>query len=99
MLPKDPRTPSHKLTFNDAVEVWNYYALGHFPHRISAHFDTDPARIYDVLKELKHVGSRQKAIEQLEKQNPALAKFLRNFKFKSKKEIDDNQPDFFKKAG
>jgi len=95
MLPENPRTPSRKLTFRETVEAWKYYAQGHFPHRITAHFDTDPARMYDVLKERLHHGSKQQAIKELEKENPPLADKLRRFKFKTKKAADQNQSDLF----
>ena len=95
MLPDNPRKPSHKLTSAEAVQAWKYYAQGHFSHRITGHFDTDPGRTYDVLKEKLHPGSKARAIAQLEKENPPLAAKLKQFFFKSKKSVDDNQSDFF----
>ncbi|RWC25957.1 MAG: hypothetical protein EOS70_32640 [Mesorhizobium sp.] len=52
----------HKsLTFNEAVEVWKLRAAGWFQHQIAARFGVNPGRVNEVLKERKHVGSRDSA--------------------------------------
>lgn len=57
-----PRTPSHALTFEDAVEIWLLHFAGHFQNRIAASFDTNPGRVNEVLKERKHLGSKAEAL-------------------------------------
>ncbi len=63
-IPPNPRTPSHTLTFEDAVQIWLLYWQGHFKNRIAAHFDVNVHRVYEVLREEKHVGSREAALNQ-----------------------------------
>jgi len=91
-----PRKPSHKVTFEDAVEIWKLYSLGHFPQRIAGKIDCNVGRIYEVLKEEKHVGSKGVAIRAFEIERPSLAKQLKTFKFKAKEESDDSQGDLFR---
>ncbi|MGE3832347.1 MAG: hypothetical protein AB7F76_15240 [Parvibaculaceae bacterium] len=54
--------PSYVLTFDDAVEVWLRYWNGEFQNRIAAHFDTNPGRVNEVLKEKRHIGSKAMAL-------------------------------------
>ena len=54
----DPRAPSHRLTFEDAVEVWLRWHRGDFHNRIAADFDVNPARIYEVIYEELYPGSK-----------------------------------------
>ncbi|TGU01276.1 hypothetical protein [Mesorhizobium sp. M5C.F.Ca.ET.164.01.1.1] len=49
------------LTFTDAIEVWRLRASGWFQHQIAARFGVNPGRVNEVLKERKHVGSRDSA--------------------------------------
>lgn len=49
------------LTYSEAIEVWKLRAEGWFQHNIAAKFGVNPARVNDVLKERKHVGSRASA--------------------------------------
>jgi hypothetical protein len=56
------RQPSHRLTFEEAVQVWLLYWQGHFQNRIAAMFDTNPSRVNDVIKERKHAGSKVEAL-------------------------------------
>lgn len=56
------RKPSYRLTFNDAVRVWKMHWDGWFQNRIAAEFDVNPGRVNEVLKEHKHVGSREVAL-------------------------------------
>ncbi|RWO52378.1 hypothetical protein [Mesorhizobium sp.] len=51
------------LTYSEAIEVWKLRAEGSFQHNIAAKFGVNPARVNDVLKERKHVGSRTSAGE------------------------------------
>jgi hypothetical protein len=62
MARKNPRRPSYKLNFNDAVEVWLMYWDGHLQSRIAARFDTNIGRISEVVNEKTHVGSRAAAM-------------------------------------
>jgi len=57
------RTPSRRLTFDDAVQVWLLRWGGHFQHRIAAMFDTNAGRVNEVLKERRHVGSKAEALK------------------------------------
>lgn len=52
-------TPSYSLTFDDAVQIWLRHWNGEFQNRIAASFDVNPARVNEVLKERKHIGSRE----------------------------------------
>lgn len=54
-----PQKPN--LTFNDAIEVWVLRRSGLSQHRIAAHFGVNPGRVNEVLKEHKHIGSRNEA--------------------------------------
>lgn len=53
--------PTPTLTFDDAIEVWRLHDEGWFPHRSAARFNVNQARINEILKEQKHVGSRAAA--------------------------------------
>ncbi|HCL67430.1 MAG TPA: hypothetical protein DIC56_21855 [Rhizobium sp.] len=57
-------TPSYRLTFDDAVQIWLRHWAGEFQNRIAARFDVNPARVNEALKERKHVGSREAALSQ-----------------------------------
>ncbi len=63
-LPNDPRQPSYSLTFDDAIEIWLLHWQGHFKQRISGHFDVNVRRVYEVLNEETHIGSREAALSQ-----------------------------------
>ena len=54
----DPHGPSHRLTFDDAVEVWLSVWRGEYKNRIAARFDCNVWRIYDVLEGKLHPGSK-----------------------------------------
>lgn len=58
----DNGRPSYTLTFNDAIHIWLRHWAGEFQNRIAASFDVNPGRVNDVLKERKHVGSREAAL-------------------------------------
>lgn len=56
------RSPSYKLTFDDAVQVWLRHFDGEFQNRIAAVFDVNQGRINEVIKERTHVGSKVAAL-------------------------------------
>lgn len=60
----DNAKPSYTLTFDDAVQIWLRHRNGEFQNRIAARFDVNPGRVNDVLKERKHIGSREAALSQ-----------------------------------
>lgn len=52
------RTPSHQLTFDEAVEVWLLWWDGEYKNRIAARFDVNVWRVYDVKNGKLHPGSQ-----------------------------------------
>lgn len=92
------RTPSHRLTFNDAIAVWKRYIAKDFVQRIAADMDCNVGRIYDIVSGKKHTGSKEQAILQLEREDAELATKLRAFVFKPKKAANDNQLELFDDA-
>jgi alkanesulfonate monooxygenase SsuD/methylene tetrahydromethanopterin reductase-like flavin-dependent oxidoreductase (luciferase family) len=56
------------LTFEEAVEVWRRHWAGEFQHHVASHFKVNPGRVSEVLKEKKHIGSRQEAENAWKKQ-------------------------------
>ena len=55
------RSPSKRLTYSDALEIWRRHWNGEFQNRIAAHFDVNPGRVNEVLKGKKFLGSEQDA--------------------------------------
>lgn len=53
----------YRLTFDDAIDVWLRRWAGEYQHDIAASYGVNAGRVNDVLKERKHVGSRQVAQE------------------------------------
>lgn len=53
----NPRRPSYRLTFDDAVRVWRMHWSGEINSRIAAHFDVNQGRISEVLTRKHHAGS------------------------------------------
>ncbi len=53
--------PSYTLIFDDAVQIWLRHWAGEFQNRIAASLDVNPARVNEVLKERKFIGSREAA--------------------------------------
>jgi hypothetical protein len=49
------------LTFDEAVDVWLQYWAGRYQHQIAADYRLNSGRISEVIKERKHIGSRQAA--------------------------------------
>ena len=56
-----PQKPSHRLTFDEAVDVWLALWRGEFKNRIAARYDVNSWRIYDVKNGKLHPGSEQVA--------------------------------------
>jgi hypothetical protein len=56
-----PRKPSYRLTFADAVKIWQLHWQGWYQNRIAAYFDVNQGRVNEVLKGLKHMGSKEAA--------------------------------------
>ena len=61
----DPRKPSHRLTFEEAVDVWLRVWRGEYKNRIAARYDCNIWRVYDVLNGKLHPGSEQVARQRL----------------------------------
>jgi hypothetical protein len=55
------RIPSHKLTFDEAVQVHLMIWAGELQSRIAARFDTNIGRISEVNTGKLHPGSREEA--------------------------------------
>lgn len=64
----DVRQPSHRLTFDEAVQVWLAIWRGEYKNRIAAKYDVNVWRIYDVKDGRLHPGSEAIAREIWEKQ-------------------------------
>lgn len=56
-----PHNPS--LTFDQAVEVWLLRWDGWYQNAIAAKLYTNQGRVNEVLKERKHLGSKQAALQ------------------------------------
>ncbi len=56
------RTPCHRLTYEEAVDVHLRLALGELYSRIAAFYDVNQARIADVKFGRLHPGSRDEAL-------------------------------------
>jgi hypothetical protein len=54
---KSGNRPSHKLTFDEAVEVHQMIRAGILQSRIAAHFDVNGGRIAEVNTGKLHPGS------------------------------------------
>lgn len=55
------RKPSHRLTFEEAVEVWHLVWAGWINSRIAAKFDVNQGRISEVRTGKLHPGSEAAA--------------------------------------
>lgn len=51
------------LDFDDAVIVWLKHWAGEFQHHIAAFFGVNQGRVNEVLREKRHVGSKQAALK------------------------------------
>jgi hypothetical protein len=54
--------PSNRLSFEDAIVIWQRHWNGEFQNRIAADYDVNPGRVNEILKEQKHVGSKDVAL-------------------------------------
>ncbi len=59
----DPRRPSSRLSFEDAIQVHQMIIDGWLQSRIAAHFDTNAGRISEIKTGKAHHGSREEAIK------------------------------------
>lgn len=66
-MKKDIGSPSHRLTFEDAVKIWLMSWAGEIQSRIAAYFDVNGGRVNEVLRERRHKGSRQEALLRFKK--------------------------------
>jgi hypothetical protein len=57
-----PRTPCHKLTFEEAVQIHLRLMNGEFHSRIAQDFDVNQGRISDIKFRRKHPGSYDEAV-------------------------------------
>lgn len=55
--------PSYRLTFDDAVNIWLRHWAGEYQNRIAASYDVNSARVNEVLKGHRHIGSEDRARE------------------------------------
>ncbi|PHY12521.1 hypothetical protein CSW58_12035 [Caulobacter sp. B11] len=60
-MKSQPRRVVRHLSFEEAVQVWLRFWSGEYQDRIAAYFDVNPGRVNEVVKERKHLGSRQAA--------------------------------------
>jgi len=57
--------PSHRLTFEEAVQVHLMLMKGEIQSRIAARFDTNGGRISEINTGKRHPGSREEALKLL----------------------------------
>jgi len=50
-----------ELNFAEAVICWQLSALGYYQHEIAAVFKVNQRCVHEVLREKKHLGSKQAA--------------------------------------
>lgn len=62
-MPRTITSPSYRLTFDDAVDIWIRHWNGEFQNRIAAFYDVNPARVNEVLKRRTHIGSEAAALK------------------------------------
>lgn len=55
------KSAAYRLTFNDAIDVWQRHWAGDYQHDIAASYGVNPGRVNEVLKEHTHIGSQQAA--------------------------------------
>jgi hypothetical protein len=66
-LPKSHPAPSHRLTFEEAVDVHMRLAAGEIYSRIAARYDVNQGRIADVKFGRSHPGSYEEAQRRMSK--------------------------------
>jgi hypothetical protein len=64
---------SRQLSSTEAVETWILRFEGEHVTRICAKFDVNPYRLYEVWEQKKHIGSREKAQEIINRNLPDAA--------------------------
>ena len=47
------------FTFEEAVDVWLRHWSGQYQHDIAHDYGVNPGRVNEILKERKHIGSKQ----------------------------------------
>lgn len=55
--------PTHRLTFEDAVDIWKRFWAGEYQHRIAAALNVNQGRVNEVLKGRKFPGARDIAAQ------------------------------------
>ena len=70
--PKD-QPPSFRLSFDDAVEVWQAIWRGEYSNRIAARYDVNPGRIAEVKSGKLHPGSEHIARQRWDASKPLTA--------------------------
>ncbi|SHF61038.1 hypothetical protein SAMN02745157_2537 [Kaistia soli DSM 19436] len=60
---EDPRRPSRRLTYDDAVKIQSMLLDGWTQNRIAAQFDVNSARVSEIKSGDKHSGSRAEAVK------------------------------------
>lgn len=64
------RTPSRRLTFDDAVEIWVVrLKTGEFQNRIAAQYDVNPGRVNAILKRKRFPDAYEAALAKLKADN------------------------------
>ncbi|QEX18615.1 hypothetical protein FRZ44_39220 [Hypericibacter terrae] len=58
---KDIMSPSHRITFDEAVQIWLHLWNGARKHRLASYYDVNVWRIYDVISGKLHPGSESAA--------------------------------------
>lgn len=66
------RAPVRALSEADAVEIWIARWLRIRRKDLVARYGCDPRRIYEIWEGRKHPASRQKALEQFQRDYPSL---------------------------
>lgn len=56
-------TPTHQLTFDDAVDIWLRHWRGEYQHNIAADYGVNQGRVNEVLKGRRHPGSEERAAQ------------------------------------
>ena len=61
------------LSFDDAVDIWLAKWKHEYVQAIAARYRVNHFRLYEIWEELVHPGSREMALERLQKEAPTLA--------------------------
>lgn len=63
---------AHRLTENDAIDIWIARWLRVRRRDLLARYGCDPRRLYEIWQEERFLGSRAKAIELFRQRHPGL---------------------------